>query len=177
MKSLDIRSRTSSTEDLKLTKRARYESWQHPIFAMSCPDPRSDSMGPSLNYRWGKSFRSKFRRSSDAQAASPGSGVSWASKRQLWLRRDRSQSLFSVDGEGQFHQLNAGQYWKVSKITIFTLMWILVFRKQYRQVAQQPEHKSGQKGRILHWYRGVSISLSLCVLGAHAYYIFYFEQQ
>ena len=146
MKSLESRSRTSSTEDLKLTKRARYESWQHPIFAMSCHDPRSDSMGPSLKYRWGKSFRSKFRRSSDAQAASPGSGVSWASKRQLWLRRDRSQSLFSVDGEGQFHQLNAGRYWKVSKITIFTLMWILVFRKHYRQVAQQPEHKSGQNG-------------------------------
>ena len=65
-------------------------------------DPRSDSMGPSLKYRWGKSFRSKFRRSSDAPAASLGSGVSWASKRQLWLRRDSSQSLFNVDGEGQF---------------------------------------------------------------------------
>ena len=140
---------------------------------LQCLDPRSDSMGPSLKYRWGKSFRSKFRRSSDAQAASPGSVVSWASKRQLWLRRDRSQSLFSVDGEGQFHQLNAGQYWKVSKITIFTLMWILVFRKHYRQVAQQPEHKSRQERRILHWYRGVSISF--CVPDYPAYYIFYYN--
>ena len=128
--------------------------------------PRSDSMGPSLKYRWGKSFRSKFRRSSDAPAASPGSGVSWASKRQLWLRRDSSQSLFNVDGEGQFYQLFAGQYWKVSQIRIFTLilMWILVFRKHYRQVTQQPEHKSRQKRRILHWYRGVSVSFSYVFL-------------
>ena len=35
MKSLESRSRTSSTEDIKLTKRARYESWQHPSFAIS----------------------------------------------------------------------------------------------------------------------------------------------